>query len=248
MDKLIVSGKYKIIKVLTADDSYEASLCINVMVKNDYAMNVINTYKGKQAIKEYLPMYYSMENGSCKEFIELMTSDGSISAVFMYQSGTEFFTFFEKHSHDMYEEKLEYAQKLLKAALELDLVDDRIAACVLDSNVVVDSTTRRICFNYIIHPTKNPPKGFRCKRLGEMLQAIFTPDRYLPEEIEVFAQELADGKYRSCVEAYSTWRSVKEAAEKTRRLYEKESLIQYLIRRAKRRNERLKQKRAEDRD
>ena len=81
-----------------------------------------------------------------------------------------------------------------------------------------------------------------------MMTAIFRPNRYLPVEIEDFCQELCNGQYGSCVEIYSTWKQVREAAEATRKQYLKESFLKYLIRRSKRKREqmRLKKKRARE--
>lgn len=248
MSRPIVNGKYKIIKVLSSDWQYEASVCHNVTLKNDYAMNVVNIYKGKEAIKSFLPLYFGMTTDTCREFEEIICSEGTVSAVFEYHSGEEVADFFGKHPTEAYDEKLEYAELLLRSALELDMVDDRIAACVLKQGVVLDPRSRKFHFNYIISPDVEPESGFRAKRLGEMMTAIFRPNRYLPVEIEDFCLELCNGKYGSCVEIYSTWKQVREAAEATRKQYLKESFLKYLIRRSKRKREQMKLKKKRARE
>ena len=240
MSRPIVNGKYKIIKVLSNDWQYEASVCHNVTLKNDYAMNVVNIYKGKEAIKSFLPLYFGMTADTCREFEEIICSEGTVSAVFEYHSGEEVAGFFGKHPAEAYDEKLEYAELLLRSALELDMVDDRIAACVLKQGVVLDPTSRKIHFNYIITPDVPVEDGFRSQGLGVLMQKIFKPNRYLPAEIEDFCQNMAAGGFGSCVEIYSTWKSIQEDAERTRKLYLKESFFKYLLRRSKRKREQAK--------
>lgn len=243
MERLIGGGKYKIIEVLTSDDSYEASLCINVMVNNDYAVYIVNTYKSKQLIRDFLPLYFRLSRENCSDFVDLITTEGKVCAVYEHHSGEELVSFFSKHPREAYEEKLMYADALLSSALELDIVDDRIAASALDGNVVVDANNRKIYFNYIVSPlsAETVEGNFRCCRLGELLRAIFPFTRYLPAEIDEFVDRLSAGTYRSCVDIYSGWRAIQEEAEKTRKSYLKESWIKYLIRRAKRKKRRRKQ-------
>ncbi len=240
MERLIGGGKYKIIEVLTSDDSYEASLCINVMVNNDYAVYIVNTYKSKQLIRDFLPLYFRLNRENCSDFIDLITTEGRVCAVYEYHNGEELISFFGKHPKEDYEEKLMYADALLSSALELDIVDDRIAASALDGNVVVETNNHKIHFNYIVSPAsaETAEGNFRCCRLGALMRTIFPFTRYLPAEIDDFIDALSAGKYRNCVDIYSGWRAIQEDAEKTRKKYLKESWIKYLIRRAKRKKKR----------
>lgn len=248
MDRLIGDGKYKIINILSADEGYEAALCMDVLVNNDYATYVVNIYKSKDLIRSYLPMYYDMDRERCREFRELIAAQGRVMAVFAYHEGEELFAFFRKHPKDAYEEKLEYADALLSAALELDIQDDAIAACALAGGVTVQPKNRRIGFNYIVSPEVTVDEGFRTQALGKMMRAIFPPYRYLPVEIDDFIDELLrkGGRMTTCVEAYSEWRALQEEADKTYKKYLKESWIKYLIRRAKRKREKRKRARNTD--
>lgn len=242
MERLIGGGRYKIIEVLSSDDSYEASLCIDVMVNNDYAVHIVNTYKSKQLIREFLPLYYRLNREKCSDFIDLITTEGKVCAVFEHHGGEELTSFFKKHAKEAYEEKLMYADALLSSALELDIVDDRIAYGALDGHTVADAKNGKVHFNYVVSPASAELSAgnFRCRRLGELMRAIFPPMRYLPVEIDDFIDALAEGKYRSCVDIYSGWRAIQEEAEKTRKQYLKESWIKYLIRRAKRKKKKKK--------
>ena len=229
---LIDSGKYNIIEILTSNDDYEASLCIDVAVKNDYAMYIVNNYKSKNSLREFLPMYYALSKDECRDYVDLITASGSVMAMFRYHSGIKFYEYFVKGNTLTYEERLKYANSLLSAALELDMIDSYFAYCALQSdNVRVDTANQRIDFNYMVPPqTGDIPDNFRADSLGNMLRALFPHERLLPVEIEDFCEDVAEGRFRTCLEIYSGWRAIQTAAAKTYSLYQRESFLQYLVR------------------
>lgn len=235
MQALLNSGKYKVMEVLHSDPSYDLCLCTDIMI-NTSDMVIINTYKDRKAINEYLPLYYAMNSDPIKDFRELLTEDGRISAVFRYHPGISFSDHYreKKGSKPDYNESLDIAENLLLNALELDLVDDRIAACAIcEENITIDVAGRKIGMNLHIAPFVRPEEGFRGKRLGGMLRKMFPEDRYLPIEIRQFIRELCAGKYPTCTAVYSRWREVIVSSGQTRKEYEKETFMQYLFRRAK---------------
>ncbi len=242
---LINGGKYKIIEILESNDDYEASLCMDVAVNNDYAMYIVNKYKSKTVLCEFLPLCYTLSKDSCRDFVELITSDGSVAALFKYYTGTKIYDFFVKGRVLTYEERMEYANLLLAAALELDMLEDYLAYCALQPDCVrVDKTNKRIGFNYIVPPKKEEiPENFKSSSLGAMLRAIFPRERYLPAEIEDFYMDVESGRYQSCLEIFSAWRTIRNAADKSHELYLKESIVQYFIRSFKRKKL-LKKRRA----
>ena len=235
MQALLNSGKYKGVEVLHSDSGYDLSLCTDIMI-NTSDMVIVNTYKDRQSINEYLPLFYSMNANPIKDFRELITADGMISAVFSYHPGTSFGEYYreKKRPGPDYDESVVIAGALLLSALELDLVDDRIAACALrEENITIDKASKRVGMNLRITPSVVPEDGFKGKRLGGMLRKMFPNNRYLPFEIKLFILELNRGKYPTCTSAYSRWREVVESAVQTRKEYEKESFWKYLFRKAK---------------
>ena len=235
MQALLNSGKYKVVEVLHSDSCYDLSLCTDIMI-NTSDMVIVNTYKDRRAINEYLPVFYAMNKNPIKDFRELITADGNISAVFSYHKGIPFGEYYraKKGAKPDYDESVAIAGNLLLSSLELDLVDDKIAYCALsEENMTVDKAGKRTGMNLRIVPFVKPEAGFRGKRLGGMLRKMFPQDRYLPFELEKFIRELENGKYTTCTAVYSRWREVMENAAQTRRDYEKETYMQYLFRRAK---------------
>ena len=235
MQALLNSGRYKVVEVLYSDPCYDLCLCTDIMV-NTSDMVIVNTYKDRQIIHDYLPVFYALNMNRTKDFRELITSDGSLSAVFCYHRGTPFSEYFRKKkgAKPDYYKSVSIAGKLLANALELDLADDRIAACALsEENIMIDETSREVGMNCRIVPNVQTEAGFRGKKLGGLLRKMFPEDRYLPAEIKQFVRELNEGKYPTCSMVYSRWREIIESAEQTRKDYEKETFTQYLFRRAK---------------
>lgn len=235
MQALLNCGRYKVVEVLHSDSRYDVCLCTDIMI-NTSNMVVVNTYKDRSAINEFLPVFYALNKNPIRDFRELIIADGKISAVFSYHQWTPFGEYYKtkKGVKPDYFESVTVAGNLLSGALELDLTDDRIAASALaEENVVIDAAGRTVGFNLCIAPFVQTEEGFRGRRLGSMLRKMFPPDRYLPFELEKFIRELCSGKYPTCAAAYSRWREVAESAEKTRKEYERETYMQYLFRKAK---------------
>ena len=235
MQALIDNGRYKITEVLYSAGGYDVCLCTDVMVNTGKSV-IVNTYSAKEHIREMLPMFFAINQKGMHDFIEIITADGSISAVFNYHKGITFSEYYtgKKGENKNFEQSMLIAENLLMRALELDLMDDRIAFNVLDEqNITLDTMTNTVGFNFRVLPGVVPEPMFRSKGLGRLMGKIFPKDRYLPAEIEQFTEDLCSGKYPTCTAAYSHWREISEAARATHADYEKESLVKYLSRKAK---------------
>ncbi len=232
MQAIINSGKYKITEVLKSHLGYEAMLCSDVTV-NSNALYIVNRYSEQAYIRELLILFYDMEKKRVANFRKLTSSSGSFDVIFKYHKGIPFDEYYSECSKD-YEKTVKYADSLLRCALEFDLTDDRIAACGLTTeNVVIDTIDERVYFNMLLDPDVSGSGNFRTERLGEMLNRMFKRDRYLPDNISEFIDNLCDGDFDSCSAAYARWRSIQNAAEKMHKEYLKESLLKYLGRRVK---------------
>ena len=231
MQGLIDSGKYKVIEVLESDSNYEACLCIDVMVDSGYRSCLINTYKSREAIRTFLPLLYNERIQECSSYRKLITAEGSVSVVFDHADGEPFVDFFSKNPSLTFEQRQVLAQSLLLEALELDLLDDRLAHRVTNiRNVVVDKGLMSVGINYMIPVNAEYRDRFRSVWLGELLCTVFPQNKRLPLEIDEYIIRLLSGKYESCVDAYSDWREVSKKATDTIKLYEKESFFAGIFR------------------
>ena len=231
MQGLIDSGKYKVIEVLESDDSYEACLCIDVMVDSGYRSCLINTYKSREAIKTLLPLFYNDRFQECSSFRKLITSDGCVSVVFDHNEGESFQEYFVKNPSLTFQQRQELAQSLLLESLQLDLLDDRLAQRVTSRrNVVVDKGLMRVGINYMMPVEVQFREHFRSVWLGELHCTIFPQGKKLPLEIDEYIIRLLNGEFDSCVDIYSEWREVSRMATETLGSYEKEGFFKCLFR------------------
>lgn len=234
MQALIGGGKYQVTKVLYSDSDLDVCLCSEITVNRSEPV-IVNSFKNRAAIRELLPVLYEMKKENLpRDFRELITADGCISVIFRRHAGMALGEYSESGASRKYEECLAAADRLLSSALELDLLDDRIAERVLSvRNAFIDFAGKTAGFHYMMLPDPAPDPGFRGKRLGGILRMIFPPDRYLPEEIECLIGELLNGKYAGCAAVYARWREIQGSAEKTREKYLRENLAEYLLRKIK---------------
>lgn len=234
MQALIGSGKYQVTEVLYSASDLDVCLCSEITVNRSEPV-IVNSFKDRAAIRALLPVFYEMKKGNLpRDFLELIPDDGSISVIFRRHAGVTLGEYSEGGANRKYEERLAAADQLLSSALELDLLDGRIAERVLSvRNAFIDLTGNTAGFHYILLPDPAPDPDFRGKRLGGILRMLFPPDRYLPEEIECLIGELLDGKYAGCAAAYARWREIQGSAAKTREKYLKETFAEYLIRKIK---------------
>lgn len=234
MQALIGGGKYQVTEVLYSDPSLDVCLCSEITVNRSEPV-IVNSFKDRAAIRALLPVLYEMKKEDLpRDFRELITADGCISVIFRRPAGMALGEYLQGGANRKYEERLTAADCLLSSALELDLLDDRIAERVLSArNAFIDLTGKTAGFHYMMLPDPAPDPGFRGKRLGGILRIMFPPDRYLPEEIECLIGELLDGKYAGCAAVYARWRGIRGSAAKTREKYLKENLAEYLMRKIK---------------
>lgn len=234
MQEIIDCGRYKVTEVIRSHVGFEAALCCDVTV-NSGDVFIVDEYSNMTYIRELLPLFYEMEKKRFKGFRRLVTADGRFSAVFVYHEGVPFEEYYRRRSRN-YDADIRLADSMLCGALEFDLADDRTASCgLLMENAVVDELQNRVYFNMLLDPDIYSSGNFRTVRLGKMLDRMFLRDRYFPDEIGEFIDEMCRGEYPSCTAAYSAWRSIQPSAEKTRGEYVKESLFAYLGRRVRKR-------------
>lgn len=234
MLRRIDNGRYRVIEVLCSKDGYEASLCADAASEAGNRTLLINTYTNADTIRELLPIFYSVQMNGLRSFRGLTTADGSISAIFDYQSGESLEHFLRQSPEADFADRTDIAESLLSAALELDLLDSRIGGRVLlPYNTVLERASKSISLNFLIDPEVQAPKNYLPFRLGEMLRLVFPQDRLLPIEIDVYISKLLGGGYESLAAAYSAWRQIRQAALMTFEKNRNETVFQYLLRCAK---------------
>jgi len=241
MDTLIQGGKYQVIEVLEAEESYKACLCIDVETKNDYRPMIFNIYEKHEDIRRFLPKFYSLDQEQHTDFIRVMSGQHSITAVFEYHLGIKLQNFFIQVDQEDFELRSKYAFLLLEACLMLDTIPDFIAySCLEPGNIIVSEKSQKVMINYIIRPLEIGDEPFKWRKVAYLLEQIFVKNRFVPDEIWEYIDDLKQNEDEGIVGAFSRWKEISEGLLAEHKRLKQEKLISYYIRRLKRSRQRMK--------
>lgn len=236
MQTLVQDGKYQVMELLAERKDFEACLCIDIETSSHYQPVIVSRYRAAESIKGCLPAFYEMLGGPCSDFIGVKTEAHGICTIFHFHEGTDIKTFFGGIAKDDFELRAAYADKLFKAALELDALADFIAYnALLPEHVIIEKYNEQLGFNYIIPPDFFVPKFYKSGQLALLLRIIFVKNRYTPETVFTYieqleAKPLSDG---NIVAFYAAWKRLAPTLLETYEKYKSESFAGYLKRRIK---------------
>jgi hypothetical protein len=228
MQTLIQEGQYQILEVLEAQDGYKACLCIDVETNNHYKEMIFNIYEKDEDIRRYLPSFFALSHGICSDFVRVMSGCHSITAVFEHHSGTKLKDFFIKLDKNDFETRANYAFMLLEECLILDAMEDFIAYGVLSpEHIVISEKAKKIMINYIIPPCGEIPDNFKPQKLAELFEIIFIKNRYVPDQLWSYIEDLKENRYTNIVSAFSKWKEVSDTLFEEYKKLRKETLLGY---------------------
>lgn len=235
MDTLIQGGKYQVLEVLEVEEGYKAYLCIDVETNNNYRPMIFNIYEKNEDIKRFLPKFFSMDQKQHADFIRVMSGQHSITAVFEYHSGMRFQNYFMQVDIGDFEQRSKYASLLLDACLMLDTVPDFIAySCLEPDNIVISEKLQKVIINYVIRPIEISNEPFKWRKLAHLLEHIFVKNRFVPDEVWEYIEDLKQNRDEGIVGAFSRWKEISEGLLEAHQRLKQEKLISYYIRRLKR--------------
>ncbi|MDQ7096749.1 hypothetical protein REC12_24455 [Desulfosporosinus sp. PR] len=234
MQTLVQGGMYQVLEVLEQQEGYRACLCIDVETNNHYRPLILNIYENYDDIRRFLPAFYTMKQEANSDFIDLLSGKHSITAVFQYYEGTNLKNYFQQVDKENFELRCTYAYLFLEACLSLDAMADFIAySCLRPENIVVVAKLQKIEINYLIRPLEVAAKPFKRQRIAVILEDIFVKNRFVPDELWEYIDELKQNRDESIAGTFSGWKQIHNTLLETHRLLQKESWKSYLIRRLK---------------
>ena len=234
MDTLIQGGKYQVLEILEQHEDYKASLCIDVEINNDYRPMIFNIYEKYENIRKFLPTFYSLNPEQHTEFICVMSGQHSITAVFEYHTGIKILNFFQQMDKEDFELRSKYAFLLLEACLMLDTVPDFISySCLEPENIVISEKMQKVMINYIIRPLEIGNESFKWKKLARLFEQIFVKNRYVPDDLWEYIDDLKQNQDNSIVAAFSRWKEIYGSLLTEHKRLKEEKFISYCIRRLK---------------
>ncbi|KUO71044.1 MAG: hypothetical protein APF81_15345 [Desulfosporosinus sp. BRH_c37] len=231
MDTLIQGGKYQVLEILEQHEDYKACLCIDVETNNDYRPMIFNIYEKYENIRKFLPTFYSLNQEQHAEFICIMSGQHSITAVFEYHSGIKFLNFFQQVDKEDFELRCKYAFLLLEVCLMLDTVPDFMAySCLEPENIVISEKMQKVRINYIIRPLEIGNEPFKWRKIAFLLEHIFVKNRFVPNEIWDYIEDLKQNRDDNIVGAFSRWKEISGGLLEEHIRLKQEKFIFYCIR------------------
>ena len=234
MQALVQDGKYQVHKILAAKDGYEAVVCINVESQNYYEPILLNVYKDSQYIRQYLKLFYELDKAFHSDFIEIMTHPQGISVAFKYYEGTPIRNYCKQISEDELYKRIQTLEMIFEGLLVVEQLDLSLMRLVYKiDHLMMFEKENKVKVNYILQPETTMEDDFRIKEIGEILDILFKTDRYTPEAIKQYIEELKDNKYKNTISMYARLREIKEDVLKEYDNLKKESFLTYLRRKIK---------------
>lgn len=232
MTTLILDGKYQVQEVLTAGDGFRACLCIDVETDSGYRPVIVNTYEREEDIRRLLPAFFRMREEGFPSLVRIVTGRGSLSVVFESRRGVRLGQHFGRGCRSDFEERCIYAHALLETALLLDTVPDFMAhACLSPENVMVLPSTRQMALQWVLPPEEIREAGFRTRNMAVLLSGMFVRDRFLPESVTAFIDDLLKGRCPSLATALSRWRELQKTLPGEHRKLLAETWFRSIVRR-----------------
>ncbi len=234
MQALVQDGKYQVHKILVAQDGYEAAVCINVECQNYYEPILLNIYKDSQYIRQYLKLFYELDKTFHSDFIEIMTHPEGICVAFKYYEGIPIRSYCKQISEHELNKRIQTLEMIFEGLLVAEQLDLSLMRLVYKvDHLMMFEKENKVKVNYILEPDSAIEDDFRIKEISEVLDSLFKPDRYMPEAIKQYIEELKHNKYKNTISMYARLREIKEDVLKEYDDLKKESFLTYLKRKIK---------------
>lgn len=203
MTTLLVRERYKIVRVLDSREDYVFAEAVDI-ADREYRSCLLNIYEGA-LLRTYLPCFDRMRG--CPALLHMFLEGESLVAVFDTCDGKPIdHVFFRGDNHD-WRTRLDYAGKLLHAALNMaDLPAEVSCAAMLSENVLIDENDREIHLRFRVPPLMGMNPRELVYLTEDQLGKILLPRFNSPVAQLDFLDELARGSLMSVIQLYSLWR------------------------------------------
>ncbi|MDR1217179.1 MAG: hypothetical protein LBJ99_01180 [Oscillospiraceae bacterium] len=206
----VIKAKYKVTRVFMAQEGYAALYAVRITErsKSEYLLNV---YAGEVRYR-YDEVFLGMDG--CGAFVEMFIWEGALISVFRVEEGARFDDVFYKGAEVGWRDRLEYAGRLVDAALPLALLPHEMAcAAIMSFNLVVRQAERNVAVNYAAPPLDGASGRELLLLLGDQLYKILLPHaRSAAAELR-FLERLGAGEFESMAKLYSAWLSARGEIE-----------------------------------
>lgn len=207
MDTLLVRERYKVVRVLDVRENYAFAEAVNILDRKQSPC-LLNIYEGP-LLRACLPCFVQMQ--VCSAFREMFVEGDSLVAVFEDCRGQSIDQVFFRGAAFDWRTRLDYAEQLLHAALNMaDLPVEVSCAAMLSENVLIAENDGKILLRFKVVPLEGMTPRELVYLTGDQLAKILLPQFSAPREQLDFLDELRRGGCVNIVQLYALWRERRE--------------------------------------
>ena len=207
MDTVMVRERYKIVRVLEAENDYAFAESVDI-TERETPVRLLNIYEG-----DWLPVYARIYSGleGCAAFCETFLAEDSLVAVFQPCGGVPIDRVFFRGAEWSWQDRLTFTEQLLHQALEMtDLPPAVSCAAMFSDNVRVDPVEKRVMLRFRIRPMEEMNARELALLASDHVRKILAP-RFQQGDAEYdFCRMLAQGGFLSIVPLYACWHRMRE--------------------------------------
>ena len=224
METILIRERYKVVRVLCAAEEYACVEAVDIQDR-ETPVCLLNLYEGEQ-FHRYGKIYASMKLEDCPALRRIFLDGETLVAVFDSSRGDNIDQMFYRGDHRSWQERLDYAEALLHAALTLaNLPPELNCPAMCTENLFFAPGVAAVRFRFLIAPTE----GMNAREL-----TLLTEDQLKkilqrrPESTNTeldFLDRLAWGDYTTVVQLYAAWRGVRDQIREEYETWEKRTFI-----------------------
>ena len=204
METILIRERYKVVRVLCAAEEYACVEAVDIQDR-ETPVCLLNLYEGEQ-FHRYGKIYASMKLEDCPALRRIFLDGETLVAVFDSSRGDNIDQMFYRGDRRSWQERLDYAEALLHAALTLaNLPPELNCPAMCTENLFFAPGVAAVRFRFLIAPTE----GMNAREL--------TGAKTGTAENE--------GDYTTVVQLYAAWRGVRDQIREEYETWEKRTFI-----------------------
>lgn len=207
MDTVMVRERYKIVRVLEAENDYAFAESVDI-TERETPVRLLNIYEG-----QWLPVYARIFSDlqDCPAFCEAFLVEDSLVAAFLPCRGVEIDRVFYRGADWSWRDRLEFTEQLLHQALTLANLPPAVScAAMLSDNVRVDVDEKRILLRFCVRPMEDMNARELTLLASDHARKILAPRFRQGDAEDAFCRLLEQGEFASIVPLYSCWHRMRE--------------------------------------
>lgn len=228
METILIRERYKVVRILCAFEEYACVEAVDIQDR-ETPVCLINLYEGEQFYR-YGKIYASMKQEECPALRRFFLDGETVVAVFENSAGVNIDDLFYHGDHRKWQERLDYADALLHAALTLfNLPPELSCAAMLTENLFFAPNEAKVRFRYMISPLEGGNARELTLLTGDQLMKILGGRPESPDAERDFLNQLDCGGFPTVVKLYAAWRDVRGKIREEYEEWENKPLIGRLI-------------------